>query len=629
MQRVVDNPRRDRSLVTLALVLGLLLAVAILGLQIADLVGDAASRRNGAGVNVTAVVASELESELAHMNELLQAISEGATDSIADARARLQAASKTLDKAAAFVAASAASKPAPATAAATTVDPYSKAAYVPVTMRSAGIDYTADYCVIGAGVSGVKAIETLVVEGGATKWLLLEAQNRIGGRLETATVGTGASAYQVEEHAQWVQGDLRNPILALAAEMQPPLQGGNARWEEYAYYDANGQAQGYNQGSSLGRAMIALFAAYDCVWYDLAPQILNGSIPDMSLTDCYATCGWKPITLEDFAIESAFVAVEWGEDSEITSCANAAQWVAYTYYGDDAKKGTANFVTDARGLSSVVEHILRRKNISLADPRIHYNTLVSNVDTTNNIITARRNGVARKYQCKFVINTMGIGALQTSLREGTNLVTPLPSTAVQASIHKYHMGFYRKTFLQFKTKFWGDEAHFVITPKDPGFMVTSWTSLDYPLYYPGSRILLVSHNGPDSNRFNNLPDEEYVRRICDELVRIFGPAANFSELTVNGWYVGHDPTEPRLFGSYSNRPATISPQEFRAMWAPVKGHYIPSGEAACDSLNGYVVGGYWIGQSAARRALVNAGVLPVSVNPEDNDCFRPPPGWVP
>jgi polyamine oxidase len=510
---------------------------------------------------------------------------------------------------------------------AATVDPYSKAAYVPVQSVN-NADFYADFCVIGGGFAGSKAIETLVTEGNVTSWLLIEVQHRIGGRVQTVPVGTGANTYQVETHAQWIQGGLSNPILALGAELNPPLGGGDSLWDDYDYYDAAGIKR--NSGSnSLQIALTRLWAAYGCVYNDLMPLFASGALADMSIRDCYSLCGFYPRTAEEYALEAALIAVEWGEISDITSCANSGYWVAYSFYGNDANHGTANFVNDARGLSSVAELILTRRGISLTDSRIHYGVRVTNIDTTKNVIQTTRDGgrAPAKYQCKMLINTMSIGEVQKALRDDTNLITPDPPLAVQASIHKYHMAEYRKIFIQFTSKFWGDKAHFTITPRDPGLQVTSWTSVDHPLYYPGSKILLVSHNGPESNTFINLDDATLIRRISQELEYIFGSAANYANVT--GYYAGHDTYDADLFGCYSNRPPTLGAAEFRTMWAPIAGHYIPSGEAACDLLNGYVVGAYHIGHTAGLRALINFGNIPETVDAEDNECFRPPPGWHP
>jgi len=72
------------------------------------------------------------------------------------------------------------------------VDPYSKEAYVPVSPIT-NADFYADFCVIGAGFAGVKAVETLVVQGNVNSWLIIEAQNRIGGRVQTVPVGGSMS----------------------------------------------------------------------------------------------------------------------------------------------------------------------------------------------------------------------------------------------------------------------------------------------------------------------------------------------------------------------------------------------------------------------------------------------------
>jgi len=400
-------------------------------------------------------------------------------------------------------------------------------------------------------------------------------------------------------------------------------------WGDYEYYDNFGTKVAYNSHSSLGRSMIKMYAAQDCVWHTIAPLIQNGTLPDMSLRDCYSTCGYYPNTAEDYASFAGLVDVEWGELGDITSCVNSAQWVAYSFFGDDAPSGTANFVNDARGVQIVARWILIRNGIQLNDPRIHYNTEVSNINTDTNVITAKNGaGHTVKYQCDTIINTISIGAYQASLRDGTNLVTPLPSIPVQASFHKYHMGFYRKLFLQYKTKFWGDHAHFLITPINRGLMFSNWNSVDSPNFYPGSRILLASQNGPESNMYSNMPAATLARLAADELVAVFGPVAAFENLEVNGYYVANDTYDQRLHGSYSNRPPTITDAEFRTMWAPVKGRYFPSGEAACNFLNGYICGAYLQGTTAGRRALLSLG-LPTAGPAEDNECYRPPAGWVP
>jgi monoamine oxidase len=478
------------------------------------------------------------------------------------------------------------------------------------------------------GFAGAASVETFA-KNNVSNWVAFERQNRVGGRVHTVTIGSGASAYNVEGCAQWIQGDNRNPILKFGQEMSPVLGGGHAEWEDYTYFGPNGQPlPNAVQTAELSR----FWAAYSCVQEVIYPLFLSGELADMTVRDCYAACGYWPSTGLEFSFDSGLSAVEWGETNDITSCMNSALWVAYSYYGDDAHD-TANFVTDQRGLSAVVQHFLKKAlgPNALTDSRIRYRSEVTTLDTSSNVLMVKdlNTGKAEKYQCKFLISTITTGEIQESFRKDTGLITPKPPLTRQVSWHKYHTSNFRKIFLQYKTKFWPANAHFTTAFRNPGLDITSWTSLDYPTYYPGSKILLASHNGPESNKYENLPDEDYIRLITVELERIFGPAANFANLTSNGYKVTKYSKDATLRGTYSNRGPTLGAQEFVDMMAPVGGHFFWSGEAACDALNGYVTGAYLIGQTNALRALKNNGAVPASVNPEDNECFRPPADWRP
>jgi polyamine oxidase len=485
-----------------------------------------------------------------------------------------------------------------------------------------------DYCVIGMGFAGASSIETLV-KNNVTSWLAFEKQARVGGRVHTVTIGSGSTAYNVEGCAQWIQGDNRNPILKFGQEMTPPLGGGHAEWESYTYFGSDG----LELAPAVKNAELSRFwGAYTCVQEVLYPLFLSGELVDMTVRDCYAACGYWPNTPIEWSFDSGLSAVEWGETNEITSCMNSALWVAYSYYGDDARD-TANFVTDSRGLSAVVEHFLKGAlgPNALTDSRIRYRHEVTTFDTSKNTLMVKNlnTGTTDKYQCKFLISTITTGQIQEAFRTNSGLITPAVPIARQVSWHKYHTSNYRKIFLQYNTKFWPATAHFTTAFANPGLDITSWTSLDFDHYYPGSKILLASHNGPESNKYENIPDETYVRLITGELERIFGPAASFANLTANGYKVTKYTKSAELRGTYSNRGPTLSPAEFNAMFAPVGGHFFWSGEAACDALNGYVTGAYLIGKTNALRALKNNGAISASVNPEDNECFRPPAGWNP
>lgn len=67
--------------------------------------------------------------------------------------------------------------------------------------------------IIGAGAAGLSAANSLV-RNGIQDFIILEARNRIGGRILSIDIGTSSS--KVELGANWIHGVLGNPIFELA-----------------------------------------------------------------------------------------------------------------------------------------------------------------------------------------------------------------------------------------------------------------------------------------------------------------------------------------------------------------------------------------------------------------------------
>lgn len=66
-------------------------------------------------------------------------------------------------------------------------------------------------CIIGAGAAGLSAANSLV-KNGIQDFIVLEARNRIGGRILSLDIG----ATSLELGANWIHGVLGNPIFELA-----------------------------------------------------------------------------------------------------------------------------------------------------------------------------------------------------------------------------------------------------------------------------------------------------------------------------------------------------------------------------------------------------------------------------
>ena len=83
--------------------------------------------------------------------------------------------------------------------------------------RTRDVEY--DAVVIGAGLGGLSAARALLEKG--HKVLLLEAQERVGGRLKTAYLPTN-KALSVDVGGQWV-GPLHTRMISLLEELKVPL----------------------------------------------------------------------------------------------------------------------------------------------------------------------------------------------------------------------------------------------------------------------------------------------------------------------------------------------------------------------------------------------------------------------
>ncbi|ROT84213.1 Peroxisomal N(1)-acetyl-spermine/spermidine oxidase [Penaeus vannamei] len=68
--------------------------------------------------------------------------------------------------------------------------------------------------IVGGGVAGLTAAKTLLEEG-VEDFVILEAQDRLGGRVHTVRRGP----VLVEAGAEWIHGGLKNPLYRLASSL--------------------------------------------------------------------------------------------------------------------------------------------------------------------------------------------------------------------------------------------------------------------------------------------------------------------------------------------------------------------------------------------------------------------------
>lgn len=90
-------------------------------------------------------------------------------------------------------------------------------------------------CVVGAGVSGLRCADILLRHGFSVT--LIEARNRIGGRLHQTTMPS--SGHLIDTGPNWIHGTDHNPILDIALKTQT---GTHEFKDQEQFFDENGEA---------------------------------------------------------------------------------------------------------------------------------------------------------------------------------------------------------------------------------------------------------------------------------------------------------------------------------------------------------------------------------------------------
>ncbi|CAM0901750.1 unnamed protein product [Alopecurus aequalis] len=287
-----------------------------------------------------------------------------------------------------------------------------------------------------AGISAGKRLS----EAGITDFVILEATDRIGGRIHK----TKFADVTVEMGANWVEGvngGEMNPIWAMA--------------------------------NGIGGLNLRTFHS------DFGLLAKNTYKEDMPT---------GPSTPVDMVVDYFRHDFEFGEPPRATSLQNTQPLPTFNDFGHDVY-----FVADPRGYESVVYHVARqylrsdRKSGAIVDPRLTLNTVVREITYSPRGVTVRTEDDT-VYQADYVVVSASLGVLQTDLIQ---FKPHLPSWKIM-SIYQFNMAVYTKIFLKFPKRFW---------PEGPGtefFLHASRRRGYYPVWqqfgkqYPGSNVLLVT-----------------------------------------------------------------------------------------------------------------------------------------
>ncbi|XP_061353822.1 polyamine oxidase 1-like [Gastrolobium bilobum] len=418
--------------------------------------------------------------------------------------------------------------------------------------------------IVGAGVSGISAAKVLV-ENGIEDLVILEASDRIGGRIRKENFG-GVS---VELGAGWIAGvggKVSNPVWELAAESGLRTCFSDYSNARYNIYDRSGKI------FPSGIAADSYKKAVDSAIQNLKNQEGNNS----KITE-------PPSTPIELAIDFILHDFEMAEVEPIST---------YTDFGE-----REFMVADERGydylLYKMAEDFLFTSEGKILESRLKLNQVVRELQhSRSGVKVITEDGCV--YEANFVILSVSIGVLQSDL---VAFNPPLPRWKLEA-IAKCDVMVYTKIFLKFPYYFWpsGPEKEFFIYAHDRRGYYTFWQHMENA--YPGSNILVVTLTNEESKRVEAQSDEETLREAMGVLRDMFGPnIPDAIDILVPRWWNNRFQR-----GSYSNYPIISNPQVVHDIKAPV-GRIFFTGEHTSERFNGYVHGGYLAGIDSSKALL--------------------------
>ncbi len=417
--------------------------------------------------------------------------------------------------------------------------------------------------ILGAGVAGLSAARLLHDAG--VDCVVLEARDRIGGRVHTANVDGAA----VDLGGAWIHGSQPNPLHRLAREAGLAVRSMDFfdPWNPCAF-DATAGAWLSPIGLSYHawRADAFLRAAH-----------AGGESFETAIQRHLSNSGLegRALRVRRFALHS-FLELSYAVSAPHLP-ANAAQFGLNFPGGDYMIQG---------GYGRLIERLARGLTIELGQ-------VVRAIRRDAGGVSVQTNrGVVRG---SHVIVTAPLGVLQRGAIQFTPGLPPEKSGAIS----RIQVGLLEKVVLRFDRAFWADHA----APRN--LLHISEMPGEYPWFCDltpaaGAPTLAALVGGDFAFSGQHAAHPEKTRaRLLEILGRMFPRTVQ----PPRAMAVTHWRTDPYSLGAYSTPGLRTRPEDFDLLAEPVDGRVLFAGEASSREYYGNVHGALASGIREARRLL--------------------------
>ena len=460
-----------------------------------------------------------------------------------------------------------------------------------------------DVLILGAGISGIAAARTLEVNG-RTNFLVIEAYNRIGGRIREYD-GTQLDDVKLEVGANWIQGlanDMndreRHPIWREWLRCNQATPKGSKTPDDFTHvYDISGteitthkdyvSRRGVFQNASkmakeqkssdISKSLEK--ALKDNKWERRAQSPLDEFIEWEGVDFCSATQPWKISQYHHSRISY---------DTDFLAQKNNAEATNY-------------LMADEKGFSYVVDCLARNFK-----DRILNNSKITKIKTAKDCVCVTVEG-NDLYCGRYSIVTFSIRVLRASISDSQPSVfrfEPRLPPEKQAALNSITPVHYGKIHLQFDDddRFWDD----ILNDKYQQILGNVATERGYYPYF------IFDKNRPHTVTADVTGDlakkvadqenkEETIENVTAILEKMFNkviPEPHIDNVIISNWSI-----DPLFLCTYSVIPPGVSEEIFKDLLEPVNGRLYFAGEALNGSNSGFTQGGYGSGVCVAKLLL--------------------------
>ncbi len=312
--------------------------------------------------------------------------------------------------------------------------------------------------IFGAGISGTTAARALY-DNGITDIKIIEARKEIGGRMKkqrfgNTTIELGAGWIHYLTEGDYTFTDVKNPIWKLARTTEGCKNLSGVITETYEFWDKDDN----------GVYSIVDDTATDKTFYEAYKSALelgntllreaSPSEPSISLREGFQMIEqpWNPQSRLDNVIEWSYV-----EFNDAMSAENVSLFTSL------ATQEAEYLITDENGYVSVVECIA----LGIED-KLLLETTVNDISWNDDCVCASITDKDEQDSTlcgKYGMVSFSFGVLREWIKSPSKFDPPL-STKKQEVLQKFPMAYYSKIFLEFPSRFWNKDVHFIYRADD-------------------------------------------------------------------------------------------------------------------------------------------------------------------